>query len=92
VKDITEYLASIKARIVVHSQVVRWVIVREEAQDDVSLIITTESQSAFPQQGCPNIFTWTTQFRKLELSKCSALVQPGVCVTMPILQLLLLGD
>jgi hypothetical protein len=37
VKDASEYLASIKALIVAHPQVVRWVIVREDAQDDQGL-------------------------------------------------------
>lgn len=37
-KDAAAYLASIKARIVAHPQVMRWVIVREEAQSDVGLL------------------------------------------------------
>lgn len=32
-----EYLASIKARIVAHSHVVHWAVVREEAQGDQGL-------------------------------------------------------
>lgn len=35
--DAAAYLVSIKARIVVHPQVVRWIIVREEAQGDMGL-------------------------------------------------------
>ena len=33
-----EYLASVKARIVAYPQVVRWVVVREEAQGDMGLL------------------------------------------------------
>ncbi len=33
--------------------------------NDVTLNITTESMAAYPQKGCPYVFTWTTQFRDL---------------------------
>ena len=36
-KDAAEYLACIKARIVAHPRVVRWIIVREEAQGEQGL-------------------------------------------------------
>jgi hypothetical protein len=38
VKDAADYLAAIKARIIVHPQVVRWAVVREEAQGDMGLL------------------------------------------------------
>jgi len=38
VKDAAAYLASVKARTVAHPQVVRWVVVREEAQGDLGLL------------------------------------------------------
>jgi hypothetical protein len=37
VNGAAEYLASIKARIVAHPHVVRWIVVREEAQGDQGL-------------------------------------------------------
>jgi len=37
--------------------------------DDVSFVITTESLASWPQNGCPNIFKWTTRFKNLVLSR-----------------------
>jgi hypothetical protein len=38
VNGAAEYLASLKARIVAHPRVVRWIVVREEAQGDQGLL------------------------------------------------------
>ena len=35
--------------------------------NEVALIITTESMATWPQTNCSNVFTWTTQFRNVEL-------------------------
>lgn len=37
--------------------------------DDLSYTITTESMAASPGDSCTNIFTWSTKFRNLNLSK-----------------------
>lgn len=34
---------------------------------EVALMITTESEAAWPQQNCSLVFTWTTRFRELKL-------------------------
>lgn len=37
--------------------------------NEVSLSITTESLASWPQENCANVFSWTTQFKNLELRK-----------------------
>jgi hypothetical protein len=35
--------------------------------DEVAMLITTESENAFPGETCPNEFSWTTRFRNAAL-------------------------
>jgi hypothetical protein len=39
--------------------------------NDISLSITTESLAAWPGENCNDVFTWTTQFKDLNLSNTS---------------------
>lgn len=44
-------------------------VYQPEWGNDISLSITTESSASWPQNDCHYVFTWTMQYKDLELSK-----------------------
>jgi hypothetical protein len=64
IDGVKEYLCDVDVARVKH----------DEWGDDFFFCITTESQPSWPQYNCEKIFTWTTQFRNLELGYWPAVI------------------